>query len=264
LKIKKYSIFFPYLGGAALLRIDGLTELAADPTVDKDPALDLKREMAFLALATKSSAVVAINFAESIGADLKKVQDAIIRLAEGDGLLAAADYRNAALKYRDAAGKVEKFLERPPARVYEEGENMIAAALDELTVLAIDPSVNDKARGKIKDATGELNKALDAIADDDAKHAIDKAEKALQKLADAEDKDAGIDLDDIKDSLAGAARSLAVDAIAFAETNPAADPIKIEDAGDRVTEGDALRDAGDYGGAAKKYQDAVKQIDKLI
>ena len=231
-----------------------------------DPTLDLSSTKLFLARATKSAAVFTIQYAESVGADPVLVQDARDLVAEGDTFLAANDFVNAALKYRDAIGLVDGFLDDPPPNIYADGEATVTADLTTIAGLALNPSVAPAAALQLTAAADNLTLALAKIASDDPGGAINKIKAAISKLEKAEAKDASLDLTALKDSLTGAARSLAADAVILATDN-AVTPGDFDDiagANTLIAAGDILRSIFDYTGAAAVYKSATQVLGGLI
>jgi len=96
--------------------------------------------------------------------------------------------------------------------------------------------------------------------------AFTRLERAVDSLTDAERADHELDLESQKLILALAAKSLAITMITLAEngTNHPPHLNKIANAWQRVEQGDARLEHGDYDGAIDMYQQALRRIQGMI
>jgi serine protease AprX len=138
----------------------------------------------------------------------------------------------------------------------------LRSAIAELdAIIAANPGArSDKledARDKLRKALGELEKTPPA-----RQAAMGAIEGALGDLqaARAEGHLDAAQSTRLLDRVTGAARQLAVDAIKEA-TARGGDAAKIAEANRSLTEGDALRDAGDFKAAVNKYKDALAKAE---
>jgi tetratricopeptide (TPR) repeat protein len=148
-------------------------------------------------------------------------------------------------------------------------EEAIQEAIDELRDLANDPDITPEAAAAMNDALEDLvgkNGALDRIEAGKASLAFMKMIKAIRNLEDAEAADPALDLTALKQAIALAAESLAVDAVVQAEAaagtsrdyrNLAAAHAFLDDAQD-------LLGQGDFVSAVQTFQKAFKKAGAVI
>ncbi len=155
-----------------------------------------------------------------------------------------------------------------PAQVIQE-------VAGELGDLANDPEITPKAAAAVTDALEELvgknggksaSGALDKIEAGNANAAFVKMIKAIRDLEDAEAADPALDLTALKGAIAGAAKSLAADAVTQAEAAAGTpqDHANVADAQAFLADGQDLLDQSNFVSAVQKFQKAFQKADAVI
>lgn len=131
------------------------------------------------------------------------------------------------------------------------------------TIEEILPTVSEDVADKLEDVLEGLEEALDELSENppDIADAIDEIQDAAKEIEKAIKK--GLDPSigtALLQVLAGVARDLAVEAINDAIAR-GGDPGDIAEAQEKLAEGDALRDAGEYADAINQYEKAADKAE---
>lgn len=126
----------------------------------------------------------------------------------------------------------------PGTSLADKVEDVISGVQDAITELAKTPPDRKAAVGNIEGAVGDLEAAVN--------EGLDPAQGTQ-----------------LMDQLAGTARQLAVEALDQANAQ-GGDPVKINEAQQKLAEGDALRALGEFKDAVNKYKDAVDKAEDAL